>query len=491
MQMSFLRLSATLVISMLLCFWCSQAIAQPPEFCKIQIEGEKTFHYCQLSSRTEDRVELFEISTNRHVTVSDAQITSLVEGISSEEVVANIGLPKFVAWQLGTFRSKRQAVGNVIKTAGPVVYLTLNADNALRIGDEITVYRVKDEIVDPVTSKVLGVERPRIAVLEIVEVQAGYSKAKLKGNLEVQVMEKDEVQISKPLKVVVLPIFDENGTLTTVGETLSNEIINELVSANVDVVSREALRDILSELVIQNTELFDASTAVKIGGMVGANVAINGKIIPKRATGQAFIQIVDIGSTELVYATKGTVNTRLATPVRSPLSGSVPSNVDEDMPTSPLVFRGTFVDGVVKTSSSLQFNNKIGSNYSVTVRYEKQGTDAVIALLPVTSHNVQLVIDQEYGSLSGLSNLDGKDASRNETRSGITSRPGENVLTISVRSAGSKVAIRATLNGGSLVSWSGDPARLSTIAPWVCPDRTKFGLATADVSVKLIDVKIE
>ena len=166
-----------------------------------------------------------------------------------------------------------------------------------------------EEIKDPETGEVLGVERPKIAILTVTEVSDEFCKAQIAGELEIELEVGDEVETgSEPFVVAVCPIYHENGSLTNVGAKLGEDITTVLVQRSVPVVERTVLDTVLPELLAQNTILFDEESAQELGRLSGASVVVTGKIVPDRRTGTAYIRMVDVETGEILIATSDSIS---------------------------------------------------------------------------------------------------------------------------------------------------------------------------------------
>jgi len=95
-------------------------------------------------------------------------------------------LGSVTAWKVARLSHPKPTIGKIAKTVDGIIYLTLGAKNGVIQGQKLNVYRNQGDIVDPDTRKVIASERPRIAQLEVIEVQDTYSKSKLLGSNEVR-----------------------------------------------------------------------------------------------------------------------------------------------------------------------------------------------------------------------------------------------------------------------------------------------------------------
>ncbi len=192
--------------------------------------------------------------------------------------------------------------GKVAKATPQAVYLTMGASSGIRVGNALSVFRNMGEIKDPVTGAVLGMERPLISHLQVTEVNANYSKAKIVSKLEAQIEIGDEVESKNEMTIAVCPICDEDGKQSKQGSAVSEEITTRLVEAGLKVVERSVLDSALRELLLQNTLLFETQSAQKLGELSGANYVVTGKIVTDRDTGTAFVRLVDVRSGEIALA---------------------------------------------------------------------------------------------------------------------------------------------------------------------------------------------
>lgn len=73
--------------------------------------------------------------------------------------------------------------GHVIKVTGNDIYVSTGIKTGASVGDVFTVYSRGEEVVDPVTGELLGVEETTLGKLKLYQVKEKYSKAKPIGRL--------------------------------------------------------------------------------------------------------------------------------------------------------------------------------------------------------------------------------------------------------------------------------------------------------------------
>lgn len=75
--------------------------------------------------------------------------------------------------------------GKIVDVKGDVVYINAGSDSNVFIGDEFTVYKKGEELVDPDTGVLLGSEDTKVGRIQITSVEEKFSKAKtVSGNVK-------------------------------------------------------------------------------------------------------------------------------------------------------------------------------------------------------------------------------------------------------------------------------------------------------------------
>jgi len=245
-----------------------------------------------LVSDDANKITIHDIKTDVDVTIEKSGKLKIDQPISLDDDAKYSGLATVVGWKLSQMAAREKPTGKVASITPQVVYVTMGEDSKVRVGQSLNVYLNNGDIIDPETGEVLGSERSRIAQLEIVEVPAKLSKAKLTSDLEVKLLVGDDVEPTKQEMVVgVCPIRNDYGSLTMVGTGLAEDITTILVQRKVSVVERSAIGAALKELLVQNTVLFDEKSAQEIGKLTGANVVLTGKIVPTRSSDTAYLRL--------------------------------------------------------------------------------------------------------------------------------------------------------------------------------------------------------
>jgi TolB-like protein len=219
------------------------------------------------------------------------------------------GLAAVSGWKIAEMASLKMPVGKVARVTPQVVYVTLGEKVGAKIGHKLMVFRNKGEIKDPDTGAVLAIERPRIAELKIIEVNAAYSKAKITSSMEVALEVGDEVELDEQsMRIAICPLLNQDGTLTNIGAGIAEDLTTTLVQRKITVVERAALHTALGELLAQNTILFDQKSAQQLGKLTGANVVLTCKIVPDRNRGMGYVRLIDVQTGEILFAVSSSIS---------------------------------------------------------------------------------------------------------------------------------------------------------------------------------------
>jgi hypothetical protein len=287
--------------------WTSAAAQEGPRLASVSTRQARTYAG-EVLNKDGGGITIQDLKTNIEVRIEQKDVLKIQEPITIDEAARIAGLPNVIAWQIRRTAAKQAPVGKVARITATTVYVTLGKDE-ISPGQELTVYRRKDEILDPDTGEVLAVERPLIAKVVVTEVDARLSKVKIVGDVEVELQVGDEVSTREDgLKVAVCPIYHESGELSDVGSNLAEDVTTLLVQQGITVVERSVLNAVLVELVAQNTILFDANSAQNLGKLTGASVVVAGKIVPSGKTGKAYMRLIDVETAEILQAASASVS---------------------------------------------------------------------------------------------------------------------------------------------------------------------------------------
>ena len=292
----------------------------------------------ELQNEDEKTVQLFDFQSNRGVSIDKTSVTRIENPITLDDAARHVGLPAVMGRKISILSERQAPAGKIAKVSPQVVYLTLGESSGVAVGQKVSVFRGEGDIVDPDTGEVLASERARIAELEISEVNKNVSKARLIGDLEVRLEVGDEVEPQGgKLIVAVCPLSNDDGSSNPTGNSLAEELVSALVQRNVSVVERSALDMVLSELLAQNTILFDQKSAQQLGKLTGASMVLTGKIIQEKSTGKAHLRLIDVKTGEILLAVSAPVKLTARSSASTSSTGSRPgtpgsSSKKEDVP---------------------------------------------------------------------------------------------------------------------------------------------------------------
>ncbi len=239
----------------------------------------------------------------------------------------------------------------VVKVTPQAVYLNLGLTGGVRPGVELNVYREGDTITDSETGRILGREKERIGILQIVDVQKDYSRA---APVEMSVAEFREgdagVFLRESPTLAVAGITTLDGKESPYGSLLSEQIVSGFNEyPGIKVVERRQLGQILRELAIQNALLgpstspdistdstkhgepekslslgadeepivVDESMAQKLRQIQGADALIVGTVADVKGVGAVNLRVVDTHTAAVLYSTHRIVG-KPEKPVRTP-----------------------------------------------------------------------------------------------------------------------------------------------------------------------------
>ncbi|GAB4343602.1 MAG: hypothetical protein Kow0099_22180 [Candidatus Abyssubacteria bacterium] len=231
----------------------------------------------------------------------------------------------------------RERPFRVVKVTPQEVYLNLGLPEGARPGLEFNIYREGDAILDSETGRILGREKERIGIVQIIDVEKNYSKA---VPVEMSVTEFREGDTGLFLRespiLAVAGITTLEGEESPYGSLLSEQIVSGLKEyPGTKVVERRQLGQILRELAIQNALLgpstspdvafgrprqpasvkslqmgadeepliIDDSMAQKLRKLQGADALIVGTVANVNGHGAVNLRVVDTHTAAVLYST--------------------------------------------------------------------------------------------------------------------------------------------------------------------------------------------
>jgi len=300
-----------------------------PSFSSAQTSDKPTLSSITLNSstnligevRSENPVSIvvFDLNTGEEKTIKKTDLKGRTTATDTQ-AISRVGLPRFLAWRISK-AINGPTTGKIAEVTPAMIYLTLGEKDGIEVGKTISVFRDQGDLKDPDTGNVIGKKRSKLAKLEVTEVTDSYSKAKVLGDLEVELKVGDLVeQDGINQAVAILPILDVEGEETTPGKSLIEQITTVVVSRGISVVDRQRLDDTLGELALQQSKDFDQATAQKVGRQLGAFAILTGTITPKGNRAEAHVRLIRVETGEIIVA--GVQDLGLNTGTTNPTSTS-------------------------------------------------------------------------------------------------------------------------------------------------------------------------
>ncbi len=299
--------------------------APPEELPLVRVMTKSGSLVGELQNEDAKSVQIFDFQSNRSVSLDKTSVTRIENPITLDNAAGYVGLPAVMGRKISLLSERQAPAGKIAKVSPQVVYLTLGESSGVAVGQKVSVFRGEGDIVDPDTGEVLASERARIAELEISEVNQKVSKARLIGDLEIKLEVGDEVEPQGgKIIVAVCPLSNDDGSANPTGNSLAEELVSALVQRNVSVVERSALDMVLSELLAQNTILFDQKSAQQLGKLTGASMVLTGKIIQEKSAGKAHLRLIDVKTGEILLAVSAPVKFTARSSALNSSTGSRP-----------------------------------------------------------------------------------------------------------------------------------------------------------------------
>jgi TolB-like protein len=270
---------------------------EPPTLVRVRLNGGQSV-VGELIEQTPERVKLRNLKTGKEASYSTDDLRKVERDLADGDAISSAGLPAFVAWKLSCEQAAPGS-GKIADIKPTAIYVTIGTNAGVEKGQKLAVYRDEGEIKDPDTGEVLERQRAKIAELEITEAREKVSKAKLLGDLDVQLHVGDQIEADlNSGAIAVLPPVDEDGNRTTGGEKLAEELTTALVKRGLKVVERTLLEKALSELELQQDALFDESSARKVGKQLGAQAIMTGRVVQTGRVIDMHVRLIKIDTGE-------------------------------------------------------------------------------------------------------------------------------------------------------------------------------------------------
>jgi TolB-like protein len=289
-----------------------------------------------------DHLLIHDFRTGGERKVDAAAVREIKRDITEESAYATTGLPNLIAWQIKRAMPLASATGKIAKLDQSTIYVNLGNRNGIEQMQELWVYRGTSEVRDPDTNEVLDRQRRLIGKLKVTEVREAISKCNHFGEIEAEYQIGDEVESKAKIAVAVFPFTDESGNDSSDGNQITEDMTTGLSAAGIPMVERTRLVDALTELAIQQTELFSPESAQKVGKQIGATAVLVGTVSDTGQGLKANVRLVRASTGEILFARNHSLPASSATTAGS--AGNV----------APQVAAGKVAIGNVLTSLDLE-----------------------------------------------------------------------------------------------------------------------------------------
>ncbi len=275
---------------------------QQPVLVKI-ISTEKKVIVGQWLRETDDNYEILDLSTGKQIAFPKTRVDNIRKPISELEASNTVGLPNIVAWHIVKLVPRINPTGKIARLDGGIVYVTLGEKTGITKGYELRVVRGQSEVKDPVTGAVLGTERRIVAKLIVVEVFDKYAKARVKGDLEPELLVGDTVEPTTDVNLLaVFPFSSTDGNETPMAGEFSNRLTTSLSKWGMTLVERSQLGKVIAELALQDTSLFDAEKAQRLGKLLGAQTVVVGTATTDEGVANVSVRLVEVTSGKILFS---------------------------------------------------------------------------------------------------------------------------------------------------------------------------------------------
>jgi hypothetical protein len=143
-----------------------------------------------------------------------------------------------------------------------------------------------------------------------------------------------------------------------------------------------------------------------------------------------------------------------------------------------------------KSGARLMLPYEPSGDYELIVVAERlAGSDSFVLGLVIGGRQIAMTLDGYGGETAGLADLDGHDGAGNETtRRGRLLPPGK-AHNIVCAVSGGKLSV--TCDGENVITWSGDPSRLSNSVFWTVPNERRLFLGAWESEFKYTRIELK
>lgn len=277
----------------------------------------------ELLEEDDKHIVIFDFIEAKNREFKFDEVQRVGRDVSEQSAAVAVDISRIIARKIQKALPLGPISGKVAKIDQGIVYINIGSKDRLQPGNELFVYRGSEDVRDPDTKAVLDRVRRKVGKLKALEVRDSVSKCEHVGEYEGHYQVGDEVQSTEKVSIAVLPFLDSSGNRTTAGDTFAEQLTNGLVAVGISVVERTRLSDALTELGIQQSNLFSKDSSQKIGKQIGATALVLGSLTDKGKSLSANIRLTRVESGEILLSASHTLaidklgNTSAAAPIAS------------------------------------------------------------------------------------------------------------------------------------------------------------------------------
>ncbi len=466
------------------------------------------------------KVKVFDLKTQREEEIPRAEIKAIVIGATDQETIPTLTPAQIVAYRMSKTIPRGGVVGKVAAIDSTSVYLTVSKGDAVRVGDEMFVYRGETEIKNPETGEVIGRQSKRIGRVTIIEVNDKLSKAKLVGDLEIELQVGDRVEpVVKEKPVAILPVASDDGAIARGSVVIAEELSSRLTGYGMPIVERSQLFKVMGELGLQQSALFEVKDSQVLGKQLGAAYVVVGRVVPNGRIGASLtLRVVDVASGKIAIAstisltsfdfsdagdpsdvlmgTPDATSGNLVSP--NQVGGAKKNAIKLIKKIADATFHGKWSldDGVVENLedlSSVALPVEVSGSYSISVEMQRKSGDQGISIYLPVGERAVLVGIGHGGQFSG-----GNNHHMNSVEGELLRRDGSIPnkrwikVKVDVTITGTKKArIQVKLDEADIFDWTGNPNDLIAEKRWAPPSKRQFALTVLRSRVAFRNLEIQ
>lgn len=273
----------------------------------VKKDGVLTTVLGELLSTAQGGICIRSLTSGGEQRISLAEIQSLPSAIGKDVAIRSVGVAPVLSWQIDRLMAK-VTDASIAEVSPDFVLITIGKAQSVYPEMKLSVERIGKEIRDPVSGKVIGTSRSKIASLQIVDVQDGYSKAKVIDKPDMELRVGDKVTLDQRRMIAILPLRDAAGNIPSAGVSFSEQLTTALVRRNIEVVERTQIDRVIAELGQQQNAAVDADSVQKLGKQLGAYALLTGSLTSNGQDFDANLRLLETATGRILLAEGCRVN---------------------------------------------------------------------------------------------------------------------------------------------------------------------------------------